>query len=576
MTCKFHLLKVRLHRLTEYSIAQAKTGTGKTLGFLLPIIQNIIKESPDLESRSFRSRPSSSDIRAIIISPTRELAEQIAVEAKKLVRNTGIIVQTAVGGTLKNRMLSQVQREGCHLLVGTPGRLNDILSDRYTGVSAPKLNALVLDEADRLLETGFAQEIDNIMRLLPDRSERDRQTLMFSATVPKDVIHLVRKTLKPDFQFVKCVSDDEIPTHERVPQKVVMVPGLENQIPTLLELFQRESQAASQDQPFKALVYFNTTAEVELASSIIDELGPKISIPPRNIQSIHGKLTQQQRTRSSDNFRRVKSGLLLSSDVTARGMDFPDVTHVIQVGLPNSRESYIHRLGRTGRAGKEGQGYLIITELEKREAGSRLAGLPINADATLSIAKLDMAHPAQLPASAAEILNDVSSAMRFVPRVEQVKVYMALLGAFQYLPSKQRVIDAMNRLAKWGWGMDSPPSINRALAFRMNVHKCEGVVLSDESASRDRHESPREGYNDPFSRKERSPRGYEDRGRREYVDRDGLSGRRGGFDRGRFSGKESGREFGRESGRESGFRNMNRRGSGADRYETSKKSNWSR
>ncbi|KAK5009164.1 hypothetical protein LTR39_004995, partial [Cryomyces antarcticus] len=225
-------------------IAQAKTGTGKTLGFLLPVLQNILSVEPSLAERSGRMRSSGSDIRAIIISPTRELAEQIAVEARRLTRNTSVIVQTAVGGSAKAAGLRNIQRMGCHILVGTPGRLNDILSDRDSGVQAPKLSALVLDEADRLLDAGFWEEISNIINLLPSRRERDRQTLMFSATVPNEVIKLVRETLKPGYQYVKTVDDGEEPTHERVPQRYVTAGGFENLLPTLYELCLREIEKA--------------------------------------------------------------------------------------------------------------------------------------------------------------------------------------------------------------------------------------------------------------------------------------------------------------------------------------------
>lgn len=252
-------------------IAQAKTGTGKTLGFLIPVIQRILENDPSLAERPRGYKRGKADnIRAIVISPTRELAEQIAVEAKKVTSGTGIVVQTAVGGTQKRAMLMQTQREGCHLLVGTPGRLNDILGDAYSGVKAPNLNALVMDEADRLLDDGFQREIDDIKQHLPDPEEVERQNLMFSATVPRDVVDLVRRTMRPGFHFAKCVSEDEEPTHQRVPQKYVKVAGFENIMPSLYELILREHQAAQSGEarPFKAIVYFNSTSEVSLAASV--------------------------------------------------------------------------------------------------------------------------------------------------------------------------------------------------------------------------------------------------------------------------------------------------------------------
>jgi superfamily II DNA/RNA helicase len=196
-------MTIEVPLLTSNSVAQARTGTGKTLGFLLPTIQNILRANPELAHRQRYSRARPSDIRAIIISPTRELAEQIAVEADKLCYATDLRVQVAVGGSNKRMMLNKMQREGCHLLVATPGRLNDLLTDPYSGVRADKTTTLVLDEADRLLDDGFSTEIEAIIDLLPNRDHVDRQTLLFSATMPREVMHLVRRTLKPNFHFFK-------------------------------------------------------------------------------------------------------------------------------------------------------------------------------------------------------------------------------------------------------------------------------------------------------------------------------------------------------------------------------------
>jgi ATP-dependent RNA helicase MSS116 len=252
------------------------------------------------------------------------LAEQIAVEAQKIASGTGLIIQTAVGGTMKKAMLMKTQREGCHVLVATPGRLFDILSDPYSGIKAPNLNALVMDEADRLLDDGFTREIDEIRKFLPDPEVVERQNLMFSATVPRDVVELVRKTLRPGFHFAKCVDEDEEPTHQRVPQKYVNLAGFENIMPSLYELALREHQASERGdaRPFKAIMYFNSTAEVTLAASVFYKLsgGFKRNTPLSGLRAfeIHSKLSQAQRTRAADDFRHAKSGLLFSSDVTAR------------------------------------------------------------------------------------------------------------------------------------------------------------------------------------------------------------------------------------------------------------------
>lgn len=381
-------------------------------------------------------------------------------------------------------MLRQTQERGCHVLVGTPGRLRDVLEDPTSGVDAPKLAAFVLDEADRLLDQGFLPEIEGILDLLPDPHQQPRQTMMFSATVPTEVVSLVRRMLKPGFQFVKCVGDNEAPTHEKVSQQVVSVQGMENILPALLELFQREIEAAQAGNapPLKSLVFFNSTAEVDLAANAFRNLRAsdrRHPLDPARILDIHGKLTQAQRTRTTDTFRHATSAILFSSDVTSRGMDFPNVTHVVQIGVPQSREQYIHRIGRTARAGKEGQGWLILSNLDTAEAHYRLQGLPIKADNSLATATIDMSQPAQLPAKTARILTDMSQAHRFIDRGDLQRAYLAMLGTFQWLPSKKDLIAAMNRLSRYGWGLESPPVVPAGVAQKLGIHRVPGVSIGE-------------------------------------------------------------------------------------------------
>lgn len=453
-------------------IAQAKTGTGKTLGFLIPVVQKIIAADPQLgnKPRGYK-RARADDIRAIIISPTRELAEQIAAEAEKLTLNTGLIVQLAVGGTQKRQMLAKTQREGCHILVGTPGRLADIFSDHYSGITAPRLNSLVMDEADRLLDQGFEKEIEEIKSYLPTSEESGRQTMMFSATIPRDVVDLVRKTLKPNFHFAQCVNLEEPQTHERVPQKLIHVHGFENIMPTLYKMMSQAVQERSQDggSPFKAIVYFNSTAEVKLASNLFRSLtrarNPfgRINDPNDPLAGIlsfeiHSKLTQMARTKAAERFRFAKSAILFSSDVTARGMDFPNVTHVIQIGLPGSLETYIHRIGRTGRAGREGEGWLFCTHLEKYEVKKRLRGLPLVEHSTTDVAMLDMSQESDVPETTANLFKRIIDAHQNVDPEHLSSAFMGIFGAYQWYPDRQGLLEAANRWTKFGWGMPTPPN----------------------------------------------------------------------------------------------------------------------
>ncbi|EME82787.1 uncharacterized protein MYCFIDRAFT_211157 [Pseudocercospora fijiensis CIRAD86] len=525
-------------------IAQAKTGTGKTLAFLLPILQRIIEVDPQLANGSGYGRrgprTTADDIRALVISPTRELAEQIAAEAKKLTRNTGVIVQTAVGGTQKSAGLRAIQRDGCHVLIATPGRLKDLLTDPYSRVEAPDLSALVFDEADRLLDQGFWPDIQEIMRLLPTRAEKDRQTLMFSATVPREVVSIVRQTLKPGFNFVKCVRDDEEPTHARIPQRSVLLQGLENCVPSLVELCQRAiDDSKTTGKPFKAIVYFNSTAEVTLAASALlslqgaqqqDSFGGYGAHPwhPTKILEIHAKLSQSGRTRASDEFRRATSAILLSSDVTARGMDFPNVTHVIQVGLPTSREQYIHRIGRTGRAGKEGEGWIFLNPIEAGEARDRLRDLPLTKDDTLLIPKMDLTQASDVPASAGRVLAMYQKAIKNVPTGEKAKVYLAQLGVYNWFSRKQQVVDLMNRLSRYGWGLSEPPRVPFQLAQKLRLTSIQGLNIGDTEYNR-----PRTGGQSDRSFGGRSQGDREQGGRYGGRDRFGEygAGRRSGYDR---------------------------------------------
>lgn len=571
-------------------LAQARTGTGKTLAFLIPLLQNIINVDPKLEKRSRLGRSGdSTDIRAIIISPTRELAEQIAVEAKKVTRDTGVIVQTAVGGSAKVPGLRKIMSEGCYVLVGTPGRLNDILSDPYSRVRAPNLSCFVLDEADRLLDQGFAPEIRAIQDNLPDRREVDRQTLLYSATVPREVMQVVRQTMKPNFKFVRTVQEGEQQTHEKVPQKLVDVGGFENLMPAVFELCKREinptaGTTGGPARPFKAIVYFGAKAEVSLASSVLNNLrdpgksvfhqGP---LHPAKIIEIHAGLSQDQRTRAANNFRRAESAIMLSSDVTARGMDFPNVTHVLQVGLPPSEEQYVHRIGRTARGDKTGEGWLFVVNLEAKEIRHKLPNMPLRLDNTLETAKVDMKKDAQLPEHTAKTLTQIGDAMKMVPRALKAGSYMAGLGIFSWYSNKQVLLDALNDRAKYGWGMETPPMVGRVLASKLRLTGLEGINIGYEEQkthfaddARDRGMRGRSwsdgGRGSPGSDREggggRGGYGFdrEDDGRPSYGDRSrgGYGGSRGGgrgggYGRDRGGGRSGGYGGDRGGGRSGGY-----------------------
>ncbi|KAI5463344.1 P-loop containing nucleoside triphosphate hydrolase protein [Mariannaea sp. PMI_226] len=511
-------------------VAQAKTGTGKTLAFLLPLLQRMLVEDPSLANRESRRRARSDDIRGIVMSPTRELAEQIAVEARRLCKNTGLVVQCAVGGTDKRSMLNRTRREGCHLLVATPGRLNDLLQDPRSGIDAPNLAALVLDEADRMLDVGFEKELNEITRCLPSVDEKVRQTMLVSATIPDNVIRLARSMVRAnDFEFVQTISETESLTHDKVPQNITPVSSWTNVFPSLFELIDREvAKSLSEDnaRPFKAIVYFNTTSLVELAGELGYERrrarGRDSNDAP--VFVMQSKLSQQQRQKAADMFRSAKKGILFSSDVTARGMDFPDVTHVIQVDTPRDRESYIHRLGRTGRQGKEGEGWLIIPHTSISSARRMLQGLPIKQNNSLESAEIDV-----VAGESTSSHQELKGLFGVMPRSLLASTYTSMFGN---AADKLAVAEDANDWALHGWGWESPPSVSKRWVQLMGLGRAQGMNISDERQSRFRSGD----RSDRSDRPERSDRGS----RFNKESRDPFDAMRRGVVRDDFRGRSSG------------------------------------
>jgi ATP-dependent RNA helicase MSS116 len=358
---------------------------------------------------------------------------------------------------------------------------------------------------------------------------------------------------------------------------------MENNLPALTELCTREINKHNSDptnvRPFKAIVYFGSTAEVTLAASSLHKLQSPESDTDTDafgsrdhpfgrktrILEIHSKLTQSQRTKAAENFRRADSGILLSSDVTARGMDFPNVTHVIQMGLPSSVEQYIHRIGRTARAGKEGEGWLILNQLEDQEARHRFGGkIPLKRDDSLETASLDLTQEAQVSPAAGRILNMCQAALRRIDPIEKIKAYKALIGVYQWYGRKGALIDALNDLTRVGWSMRSPPAISPMLAQRLGLSRVPGVVIgSNPEEAEERASGGRGGYGDRDGGRGGFSGGRGGGGFGRGGDRGGFSrgGDRGGFNRGGDRGGFSrGGGFGGRGGDRGGFNRGGDRG----------------
>lgn len=330
-------------------MARAKTGTGKTLAFLLPTIEHL--------SRNNQLNPNC--ISALVMSPTRELAQQIEAEAQAILQcqpknGRMISVQCVVGGTNVKSDLSRMKAVTPTILVATPGRLLDLL-ENYGNVNAlvGQLSHLILDECDRLLDAGFSREIQKILNFLPERRQIPRQCLLFSATISSEVKQMSSMVLLKDHTFVSTVSDEDDGTHAHV-QQSFMLSSFQDTFPSLLKVIQAEQSAR---QVNKIIVFFPTARATQLAAELFNEMRIQVS-------EIHSRKSQSARTKVSDAFRAATNAILFSSDVSARGLDFPGITLVVQIGLPSNREQYVHRLGRTARAGETGRGLLMLSQME--------------------------------------------------------------------------------------------------------------------------------------------------------------------------------------------------------------------
>lgn len=338
---------------------KAKTGTGKTLAFLVAALETATagKSREDLKHCDGTS--------ILVVSPTRELAYQIADEAKKLTKFYPFGVHCLVGGDSKRRQVAQLERGRCDIVVATPGRLNDMLSTvRHLKRACENLKVLVLDEADQLLDMGFKQELQRILTHLPEK----RQTMLYSATISKEIRqNLGDFALSPEYDIIDTVGKDDVNTHIHVKQSALITP-YEGQLQVLQNLLETHKAANSG----KVIVFLPTTKQTMIYAQLL-----KYLLPKRVVHEIHSRKSQDQRSRIASRFRSSRDGILVTSDVSARGVDYPGVSLVVQIGVPSTREQYIHRLGRTGRAGREGEGIIVMAPFENEFLKKDIADLPV-------------------------------------------------------------------------------------------------------------------------------------------------------------------------------------------------------
>ena len=311
-------------------LASAQTGTGKTAGFTLPMLHNLVANN------KWKRRP----IRALVLTPTRELAAQVyenVLEYSEFVD----IKSTVIFGGVNAKPQIRTLRDGIDILVATPGRLLDLESQK--ALSLGKVEVLVLDEADRMLDMGFLRDIKRVLKLVP----KDRQTLLFSATFSKEIRELSSTMLRNP---VSVEAEPENSTAEKVIQRAVRV-DKDRKNELLIKLISEGN--------WKQVLVFTRTKHGA------NRLCEKLAKAGISAGAIHGNKSQNARTKALEGFKKNKIRVLVATDIAARGLDIPLLPHVVNYELPNMPADYVHRIGRTGRAGASGEALSLVCGEER-------------------------------------------------------------------------------------------------------------------------------------------------------------------------------------------------------------------
>jgi len=314
-------------------LATAQTGTGKTAAFALPILQLLLQDEKSFQEKRI--------IKYLILTPTRELAAQISESFRTYGRLTPINNITIFGG-VSQKPQEQALRNGAQILIATPGRLLDLMGQKLVNLS--RVKTFVLDEADRMLDMGFINDVKKIINHLPV----NKQTLFFSATMPNEIVKLAKNIL---INPVPVSAPVVASTAEQISQAIYFVER-NNKKHLLLHLLKTDNIS-------NALIFTRTKHGADRVVKDMSEAGIQA-------EGIHGNKSQQARLRALRNFKSGKTKILVATDIASRGIDVEELSHVINYELPNIPETYVHRIGRTGRAGKTGIA-LSFCDLEERK-----------------------------------------------------------------------------------------------------------------------------------------------------------------------------------------------------------------
>jgi ATP-dependent RNA helicase DeaD len=309
-------------------VGQSQTGTGKTAAYSLPLLDLIDGHN--------------SAVQGLILAPTRELAQQVAEAIKDFTSDRRLYVLTVYGGQSIERQIRSLEK-GVHIVVGTPGRVIDLLERRKLVLN--QLRMVVLDEADEMLSMGFIDDVKKILQQTP----ATRQTACFSATMPREIRELINQFLKSP---VTVAVEQPQAAPAKIEQHVYMVPRGWTKLKALQPILEIEA-------PESAIIFVRTKQTAAELTSKLQEAG-------QTADEYHGDLSQIQRERLVQRFRDGKVRLVVATDIAARGLDVENLTHVINYDLPDNTETYIHRIGRTGRAGKTGTAISLVEPVDRR------------------------------------------------------------------------------------------------------------------------------------------------------------------------------------------------------------------
>lgn len=308
-------------------IGESQTGSGKTLAYLLPIFQ--------------RLDASKKEMQAIILAPTHELVMQIEKEIKKLAENSGLpVTSAAIIGDVNIKRQVEKLRDKQHIIIGSTGRILELI--KMKKISAHTIKTIVIDEADRLLDDKNSAAVKDVIKT----TLRDRQLMAFSATISEKALNTAKALMKE-------------PEFIRVEEKLQVNPDITHMYVAVEQRDKMEMlrKLVAAEKPKKAIIFINRSYDTDMTTSKLQHHNFKV-------YGIHGGATKEERKKAMEDFRSGKLQLLVASDIAARGLDITDVTHIFNLDLPVEAKDYLHRVGRTGRAGKKGTAISIVTEKE--------------------------------------------------------------------------------------------------------------------------------------------------------------------------------------------------------------------